>query len=452
MSRVSGKHLTLKALPNQETKPEIITGVDKNKEVQSIQTNLSISEDSKSSILGMPKATAQPLSLLLFSQFILFIGVGAVIPTLPLYGKAIGLSSAANGLVISAPALALLLLAQPAGKYADLARKPAMIWGMAVIAISDLGTALAGSLLPLIIARLGLGAGRCISESGERGMLADFAGTAPEVRGRTLAAQQAVLALGIAIGAPVGGLVVEAFGPRAAFLCVTAAALLTLTLYLFLPETVEKSASGLSEAEKNTEAPSVDWGNLIEDPKWQGLSLFEVGEKFGFAAKLASIPVIAASVLPGGAVGAGALLSAAGLSGLVGAPLGGWVTDRIGSKNSVIASGVLSSAGLIAIPFALQTPLPESLPEGAAFAAAVLLWSTAVAAQKPAATALAQEYAPDGAEATAMALPRACGDAVYLFAPFMLGYVADWAAAPTGLECAVAGICGLLGTAALIIL
>merc|ERR1712032_1787503 len=108
-----------------------------------------------------------------------------------------------------------------------------MMCGMALIAASDLETALSQSIAPLVLARLGLGAGRCMSESGERGILADFANTVPELRGRILAAQQASLALGISIGAPAGGFVVEEYGPRAAFLCVTAAALSALILYSF---------------------------------------------------------------------------------------------------------------------------------------------------------------------------------------------------------------------------
>jgi len=76
-------------------------------------------------IFGLPrKDVAQPLFLLLLSQFILFVGVGAVIPTLPLYGKAIGLSSAVNGIVISAPAVALLIGARAAGEYAGMSFAP----------------------------------------------------------------------------------------------------------------------------------------------------------------------------------------------------------------------------------------------------------------------------------------------------------------------------------------
>jgi hypothetical protein len=93
---------------------------------------------------GVTRTTVfQPLFVLLLSQFVLFLGVGAVIPSIPLYGKEIGLSGAANGIVISAPAVSLLLLAKAAGRYADQARKPAMMIGMAIIVVSDIGTACA---------------------------------------------------------------------------------------------------------------------------------------------------------------------------------------------------------------------------------------------------------------------------------------------------------------------
>ena len=270
-----------------------------------------------------------PLILLLVSQFLLFIGVGAVIPSIPLYGKELGFSSAANGVVISAPAVALLLLSKFGGNYADQARKPAMMAGMALIAVSDLGTAMATGLPSLFVARLGLGAGRCISEAGERGLLADLANQIPALRGRALAAQQAITAVGIAIGAPLGGIVVERYGPRAAFLCVTAAALVALTLYAFLPETVPQLESTETATAKGRQSSkpqndtALDWGDFISQNKWRGLALCQSGASFGFACKIASIPVLAADILPGGAIGSGALLSAAGLSGLVGAPIGG---------------------------------------------------------------------------------------------------------------------------------
>ena len=56
--------------------------------------------------------------------------------------------------------------------------------------------------------------------------------------------------------------------------------------------------------------------------------------------------------------------------------------------------------------------------------------------------------APQGAEATALALPRAVGDATYIGAPLLLGLVAD-SSTPIGFECAVAGVASFAGAVAL---
>lgn len=400
-----------------------------------------------------------PFAVILLSQFVLFIGVGAIIPAIPLYGQSIGLSQAANGVVISAPAVMLLICAQWGGNFADQARKPAMMIGMALIALSDIGTAFATTLPLLIIARLGLGTGRCIAESGERGMIADIAGQIPKLRGRALATQQAITALGISIGAPIGGFVIESYGPRASFLCVSAGALFALFMYSFLPETVSSNgieATGIIRQDVS----KADWSLLFNQRKWQGLALCQSGSTFGFAAKIACIPIIATATLPGGAVGTGALLSLAGLSGIIGAPFGGWLTDAIGARFTVIFSGCVSAAGLILIPCVLNgigfdySSVDLSIPflgnlnsSEAGFVCAVLLWSVGAASQGPALTALAQELAPFGEEATALAFPRAAGDSTYIVAPFILGTIADKTPG-LGLECAFAGILGLLGTLA----
>ena len=247
------------------------------------------------------------------------------------------------------------------------------------------------------------GAGRCISEAGERGLLADLANEIPEMRGRALATQQAVTAVGIAIGAPLGGWGVEWYGPRAAFLCVTAAALVALGFYFFLPETVlhvvppqgqskstEKLRLALGDGPSST-AP--DWADFVAQNKWRGLALCQSGATFGFACKIASIPVLAADILPGGAVGAGALVSAAGLSGLIGAPIGGWLTDQAGAKTTLTFSGLFAAVSLLLVPPSLSIeslPFSVTIPDNQvlegpalAFSVVVLGWSIGAAAQGP---------------------------------------------------------------------
>ena len=349
------------------------------------------------------------LATLIAAQVILFVGVGAVIPVVAIYGReTLGLSAAASGVVVSAPALALLLGAKVGGAYADRARKPALVGGMLFIALSDAGTALASSLAPLVVARLGLGAGRCVSESAERGLLADLGNSRTRFARRAIAANQAAAAAGIALGAPLGGLRIRGLrtsgllpggdGRRARH-----------GLYLY-------AAARDGDRRRIDDDDGVDWLLLLKDGRWRGLTAAEVCSRFGFAAKIASVPLVAAQVLPGGAAGAGALVSLAGLGGLVGAPVGGFGVDRVGARATAVASGLVGGGALSAVPAALSMEDPA-----APFSALIILWSTAVAAQAPALQALAQRLAPPGGEAEALALPRAAGDGVYIVVPLSSG-------------------------------
>lgn len=389
---------------------------------------------------------------------------------IPLYGQSIGLSSTSNGVVIAAPAVALLLISRTAGEKADRGRKVAMMGGMGLIAVSDIGTAFSNSLVTLVLARLGLGVGRGYAEAGERGMLTDLANQTPRLRGRALALQQACVALGIAIGAPLGGRVVEEFGARSSFLCVSAAAFIALTLYSILPETLAVEDTGENTIASNSDSTKnddeADWLQLLKTSStWRSLAVAQSGASFGFACKIAVIPLLANEYL-GGATGAGLLISAAGLAGLVGAPLGGFITDKAGSRFAAAIAGSISGVALAFVPIGLSLKDTEILSslgnespllvegltslEATAFTILVLLWSIGVSAQGPALTALAQENAPSGSEATALGLPRAVGDGTYIVAPLVLGYFSDQLGdAIPGISCTIAGGAICLGSIAL---
>ena len=144
------------------------------------------------------------LATLIAAQVILFVGVGAVIPVVAIYGReTLGLSAAASGVVVSAPALALLLGAKIGGAYADRARKPALVGGMLFIALSDAGTAPRRRWRRWYCAarprrrtlRLRVGRAR---------LLADLGNIATDLRGRAIAANRAAAARA-SPGAPLGG-------------------------------------------------------------------------------------------------------------------------------------------------------------------------------------------------------------------------------------------------------
>lgn len=79
------------------------------------------------------EASDKDFSLLLASQFPVFVAVGALIPVLPLFGQEFGLSQSSVGLLVSSPSLAKLILNLPFGQLADsLGRRDAWREGVQV--------------------------------------------------------------------------------------------------------------------------------------------------------------------------------------------------------------------------------------------------------------------------------------------------------------------------------
>lgn len=173
-------------------------------------------------------------------------------------------------------------------------------------------------------------------------------------------------------------------------------------MYLLLPETVvaenQKDDKNTPIKDRSSEA---DWIELLKTSQtWRSLAFCQSGVSVGYACKIAIIPILASQIL-GGATGAGLLLSAAGLSGLVGAPVGGVLSDQIGSKQAAAISGLISGLALTLIPIGLSLQDnhigSDSFvsiiggPDATIFSGLVILWAVAVAAQGPALTSLSQQ-------------------------------------------------------------
>lgn len=105
----------------------------------------------------LPASIRRPFTCLVASQFLLFISVGALIPTIPIYTEWLEVSGTMRGVVISAPAGIMLLANIPSGRLADkYGRRPLMIAGMLVIALGDLATVcLPAAVLQLLLVRQG---------------------------------------------------------------------------------------------------------------------------------------------------------------------------------------------------------------------------------------------------------------------------------------------------------
>ena len=412
-------------------------------------------------LFGLPKdRVAVPFATLVTSQFILFIGVGALLPALPLYAQSIGLDGVANGIVLSAPALAMLALNLPAGRLVDSwGRKQMMMAGMFLIACSDLATSQCRTVAALVPARLSLGAGRAAAENGDRAYLANLADRFPSARGTLSGTQQAVQALGLVIGPLVGGYAAELYGPTSVFYLIAAAALVCTGGYGLLPEingaaeeeerrielSMDMSEEEEEEFQRELEAvkAACDWRVLLRSNRQRVITFAAGANALGFVAKLTCIPWFATSALGASPAEVGELFSLTALLGMASAPLGGVVADKIGLKAVMVFSLAACAIGL---------GLAQEASDVRQLQLYIGLWGMGTAAAGPAVNALAQESAPKGGEGEALTLPKTAGDLVFLVGPPLLGWTDDFLGSPGSSLWLVSGSAALAAAATLVFL
>lgn len=159
--------------------------------------------------------------LALFTDMLVY---GIAIPVLPLLPATTAAGPAATGLLFASYAVATLAVTPLAGRLVDRTgpRRP-LLYGMVGLAAATLLFAYADSFALLLLARVlqGVAAGM----SWVSGLALIAASTPIATRGRSLGLAMSMVSIGVLVGPPLGGLLVEAFGHRAPFLFAAAVAL-----------------------------------------------------------------------------------------------------------------------------------------------------------------------------------------------------------------------------------
>jgi MFS family permease len=159
-----------------------------------------------------------------------FFADGVLLPTVPLYVEGpLGAGDIAVGFAVGSFSATALLLRPWAGRIADRSgRRPLMIIGAAIFAVSVAGYGLADAVPVLVVLRLLTGVGEAFFFVGAVTAMSDLA--PPERRGEAISLFSLSLYVGIALGPPVGEAVAGRFGFPAAWLLSSGAAVTALLL------------------------------------------------------------------------------------------------------------------------------------------------------------------------------------------------------------------------------
>jgi multidrug resistance protein len=152
-----------------------------------------------------------PLLVLFVTAFVDMVGLTMVIPLLPYYATDFGADATMVGVLISAFAVAQLLVAPSWGRFSDrYGRRPAILAGLLLTSVAYLLFAFAGSLVALLISRLIQGAA-----GGTIGVVQAYVADAspPDRRTKSLGWLSVVTSLAAVIG-PVFGSVTDEYGGK----------------------------------------------------------------------------------------------------------------------------------------------------------------------------------------------------------------------------------------------
>jgi DHA1 family multidrug resistance protein-like MFS transporter len=187
--------------------------------------------------------------LLMINIFLIFTGVGLVIPIMPTYMNELHINGSMVGLLVAAFSFSQLICSPIAGRLSDTwGRKKMIVSGMIIFAVSEWLFGIANDPTLLFAARMLGGIGAAFIMPAVMAYTADI--TSDEERGKGMGYINAAITTGFIIGPGIGGYIAE-FGIRVPFYAAgIAAAIAAVITLLVLPEslTAEKRKATIAEA------------------------------------------------------------------------------------------------------------------------------------------------------------------------------------------------------------
>lgn len=366
-------------------------------------------------VLGLGVATA-----------LMTLSHGIVSPVLPLYAQSFGVSLSLVGLLVAGFGIARLLANLPAGILASrLGRRQVLFFGSLVSTLGGLLSALAASFEQLVAARMLSGVGSALFITSALTYVADV--STPATRGRYMSVYQSCFLLGITLGPVPGGFLADLLGLRAPFFAIGAAsAAAALWVLLNVPE--PRPAGHQRPAAGSSRSGSL--ALLLTNRNFILISFIAFGVFFtrgGVQQTL--LPVLGRDRFGLNPAQLGVLFGAVAATNLLAIPVGGFLSDRLGRKASVVPGSLLDTFGLLLL--SLEGPQAQ-------FWAGSVLLGLGSGLSGPASAAYVSDIAASSLLGLALALYRTLADVGLVVGPPLLGGLSDLLGVDAALAAATA--------------
>ncbi|MFF2907636.1 MFS transporter [Paenibacillus sp. NPDC057934] len=191
--------------------------------------------------------------LLMFNLFLVFAGIGLVIPVIPKYITMLDVGGSTAGLLVASFALTQLIFSPLAGRLSDsFGRKRMIVAGMLVFACAEVVFGLAHSTLLLFVSRMMGGISGALIMPAIMAYVADI--TTQEKRAKGMGFINAAITTGYIIGPGFGGYLAE-FGLRVPFYCAEIAGLIAAVITTFV---LSESLPSIAKDDENSDKATSD--------------------------------------------------------------------------------------------------------------------------------------------------------------------------------------------------
>lgn len=271
------------------------------------------------------------------------LGVGLVIPFMPIYAKTLGATALSIGVFFASFPLAQMCFMPTIGRLSDRhGRKWFISAGLLLCSLLSLWFVYAPNMLYLIIGRFVQGGTMALILPIATAYVGDLA--PPDKRGTYMGIFNLFLTGSFGMGPLLGGKVSDLYGIEAGFYLMGVLNVVALlAVLLFLPE---------AHPTQHARAQVVSYREMLRNAKVQGLALYRMVNSIQMGLWFSFLPLLAAEVLALSKSQIGVIIAIHMLVSAVVQVPAGRLADRISRRSLAAVGGYLGSLAFVAVYYA----------------------------------------------------------------------------------------------------
>ncbi len=286
------------------------------------------------------------LAALLMAMFISLLGLGIIVPLLPIYAEDLGASGIAIGLMIAGFSISRGILQPFMGGLSDRhGRKRFMLVGLFLYALVGLAFPLANSVEHRVIIRIVHGVGSAMIAPIAMSYVGDLA--PPEEEGRYMGMFNIALFSGIGFGPIIGGVFNDSLGFNSAFYAMTALSAVSLALLLIAIPSDSESAT-----RRDTPPIFTTMRRMSRNVRVMGVLLARMSTMVIVVPTFAFLPILMTRFMDSSSTEIGIVIASRTLTNAALQVPAGRIVDSMNKVNVLVVGSLVVVASTFAIPFA----------------------------------------------------------------------------------------------------